>query len=117
MLIMLKQNILFFILFLCTLQVQAQVNPAIQAQAKAELQRRGVDEAAVRAKLSERGIDIDNVSTEQLPTLQSTIEAVIKEVEAEKAGNNTNASNPTNVTDAPPSVAPPESTKIGRAHV
>ncbi len=110
MLIMLKQNILFFILFLCTLQVQAQVNPAIQAQAKAELQRRGVDEAAVRAKLSERGIDIDNVSTEQLPTLQSTIEAVIKEVEAEKAGNNTNASNPTNVTDAPPSVAPPEST-------
>lgn len=82
---MLKIIIPFLIAFLGLHPLIAQVSPAIQNQAKAELQRRGVDEAAVRAKLSERGIDIDNVKPEQLPSLQPIIETIIKEIEAEKA--------------------------------
>ncbi|MEO6037266.1 MAG: SLBB domain-containing protein, partial [Saprospiraceae bacterium] len=92
--------------FLPVLVFAQNVDPAIQQQAKQALQRRGVDEAAVRAKLLARGIDIDNVKQEQLPALQPTIEAVIKEVEAEKAAQVPAAAN------TPPSIQPdqPDST-------
>jgi len=59
--------------------------PSVQEQARQEIQRRGLDEAEVRARLLQRGIDMDKVTPEQLPQLQGTIEQVIKELEAEKA--------------------------------
>jgi protein involved in polysaccharide export with SLBB domain len=95
-----------FFLALCGTVLNAQVDKnALQQQARAELQRRGVDEAAVRAKLLQRGIDIDNVQPEQLASLQPTIEAVIQEVEAEKA----------KAAPAAPSAAPtPEKTPAAR---
>lgn len=71
--------------FIKTSGTIAQVNPLLQQQAQSELARRGVDEAAVRAKLLARGIDLDQVQPSQLPTLQPVLEEVIKEVEAEQA--------------------------------
>ncbi len=79
---------LYFLSFL-TLSLSAQ-NPTapaavVQEQARQEIQRRGLDEAEVRTRLLQRGIDMDKVTPEQLPQLQGTIEQVIKELEAEKA--------------------------------
>lgn len=59
-------------------------DPALMQQARQEIQRRGLDEAEVRARLLERGIDVDRVTPEQLPQLQDTILQVINELEAEK---------------------------------
>jgi protein involved in polysaccharide export with SLBB domain len=60
-------------------------DPVLMQQARQEIQRRGLDETEVRARLLERGIDVDRVTQEQLPQLQDTILQVINELEAEKA--------------------------------
>lgn len=81
----LKNWTLTFFALLVTAAVFSQTaSPQVQAQARAEIQRRGLDEAEVRARLQQRGIDIDNVQPEQLATLQPAIEQVISELEAEK---------------------------------
>ena len=85
-----KSPMLFFFLFsffVLNLSAQEPVapSPTVQEQARQEIQRRGLDEAEVRARLLQRGIDMDKVTPEQLPQLQGTIEQVIKELEAEKA--------------------------------
>lgn len=70
--------------------VQAQTtDPALVQQARNEIQRRGLDETEVRARLLQRGVDMDRVTPEQLPSLQDTILAVITELEAEKAAAKT----------------------------
>lgn len=66
----------------------AQNKEALEQQARSYIQSKGLDEAEVRSRLQQKGIDIDQVTPEQLPQLQSTIEAVIAEIEAEKAQNN-----------------------------
>lgn len=83
------KSLMLFLFFFIALNLSAQ-NPAapapsVQEQARQEIQRRGLDEAEVRARLLQRGIDMDKVTPEQLPQLQGTIEQVIKELEAEKA--------------------------------
>ncbi len=57
---------------------------AVQQQAKSYIASKGLDETEVRTALKAKGIDIDNVSPEQLPSLQPTIEATIAELEAKK---------------------------------
>jgi len=85
-----KSRMFFIGLFLSfSLHIFSQ-NPgstpsAMQEQARQEIQRRGLDEAEVRARLLQRGIDMDKVTPEQLPQLQDTILQVISELEAEKA--------------------------------
>ena len=71
-------------LALSSAQAQATLPPELQQKARAEISSRGLDEAAVRARLLTRGIDIDHVTPEQLPSLQAQIEAVLQELEAEK---------------------------------
>lgn len=82
-----KKAILLLLLgiSLFTLQAQQNIPPQLQQQAREELQRRGIEEDEVRARLLQRGIDIDNVTPEQLPRLQQTLEEVIREIEQEKA--------------------------------
>jgi protein involved in polysaccharide export with SLBB domain len=76
----------FLILFVFTTAGKAQTtDPALMQQARQEIQRRGLDEAEVRARLLQRGIDMDRVTPEQLPQLQETVLQVINELEAEKA--------------------------------
>ena len=71
--------------FFIILHAQQTVPPQVQQQAREELKRRGIDESEVRTRLMQRGIDLDNVTPEQLPSLQPTLEAVIQEIEQEKA--------------------------------
>lgn len=91
--------LLIFFIFSSFIELGAQVNELMQQQARAELQRRGVDETAVREKLKDKGIDIDNVSPDQLPGLQSAIESAIKEVESEQAARKVNISSITPAKD------------------
>ncbi len=75
-------------LLLCAHILFAQP-PISEAQARAELQKLGIEEDVMRRKLLERGIDIDNVdpnNPSRLLEVQKAIEEVIAEIEAEKAG-------------------------------
>lgn len=58
--------------------------PIDQATIDRELERRNLTETEVRAKLEERGIDIDNINASDLPRLEVTLEEIAKEIEAEK---------------------------------
>ncbi|GAB4497604.1 MAG: hypothetical protein OHK0019_31490 [Saprospiraceae bacterium] len=73
-------------------------DPTLMQQARQEIQRRGLDEAEVRARLLQRGIDVDHVTPEQLPQLQDTILQVINELEAEKSQQT--QTKPTQITPA-----------------
>lgn len=55
-----------------------------EGQVRQVLQDRNIDETILRQRLQTRGIDIDNVTPEQLPQLQAEIEAVVTEMEAEQ---------------------------------
>jgi len=67
--------------------VQAQnIPPAIMAQVTTELNKRGLTEAEVRTRLIQEGIDLENVPTDQLPTYQTRVMAVLDKMEAEKKG-------------------------------
>ena len=84
------------ILFLALLygnsaQVIAQQKQIVEQQARNELDKRGISEDELKAKLAEKGINLDDLksmSPEQALQMQSTIEAAIKEIEAEKASSN-----------------------------
>jgi protein involved in polysaccharide export with SLBB domain len=89
---------------------KAQTQEALQQQAQSMIQAKGLDEAEVRSRLLQKGIDIDQVTPEQLPQLQSTIESVIKELEAEKAQKSGQSAPPANNGGQPasdPSNTPP----------
>ncbi len=58
--------------------------PIDQATIDRELKRRGLTELEVRMKFEEKGIDIDNVTADQLPELEITLDQIMKEIEAEK---------------------------------
>lgn len=68
---------------------QSALPPELQQKARTEISNRGLDETAVRERLLSRGIDIDRITPEQLPTLQAQIESVLSELEAEKAAQPT----------------------------
>ncbi|MFT5385683.1 MAG: protein involved in polysaccharide export with SLBB domain, partial [Saprospiraceae bacterium] len=71
--------------------------PVTEQQARAELNKLGIDEDLMRQKLLERGIDIDNVDQSdpgRLIEVQKAIEEVIAEIEAEKAGTTAPPVNP-----------------------
>ena len=64
-------------------KVQAQ-NPVLMQMAQGELQKRGLTEAEVRARLLQKGIDIDNVPPAEYASYQTKVTAVLDELEAEK---------------------------------
>ncbi|MBK7937535.1 MAG: hypothetical protein IPJ82_10760 [Lewinellaceae bacterium] len=78
-------------LFMCfsslalTAQSPAAPSPSVQQQALQEIKRRGLSEIEVRARLQQKGIDMDSITPEQLPELQDTIQQVLSELESEKA--------------------------------
>lgn len=100
---------IFACLLLSINSVFAQIDKAaVEQQAKSYIASKGLDEGEVRAALKEKGIDIDNVSPEQLPQLQPTIEAVIAALEAKKKGAaaaNTPATNAPAVSGGPQPIA------------
>lgn len=65
---------------------QVTLSQELQAEkARQELKGKGVAEDEVKKRLEEKGIDLDNLRPEQLPTLEDEIKAVVAEIEAEQA--------------------------------
>jgi len=73
---------IFFLLILSTI-ASAQV-PTDLLQAKSLLAGKGITEQELKDNLAGKGIDIDNISPADLPSLQGTIEQAVAEIEAEK---------------------------------
>jgi hypothetical protein len=75
----------FFLLILFGGMLIAQ--PPVEAQARAELERRGLDEDVIRQRMLLKGIDIDKIdknSPSEVLAAEKALEEVIKELEAEK---------------------------------
>ena len=71
-----------FLLFLLqNLSAQATLNPAVITSA---LAKKGITEEEARAKLKEKGIEIDNIKVEDYPRIAPRIEEAIAELEREK---------------------------------
>lgn len=63
---------------------QTKVPPVIMAQITTELQRRGLTENEVRTRLLQKGIDLENIPSSELPNYQDKVIAVLDELQAEK---------------------------------
>jgi protein involved in polysaccharide export with SLBB domain len=60
------------------------LSPAMMQMASAELQKRGLTEAEVRARLLQKGIDVDNISPSDYANYQTQVVATMNELQAEK---------------------------------
>ena len=78
-----KNHIFIFFLLMVSTIASAQV-PADLLQAKSLLASKGITEQELKDNLAGKGIDVDNISPEDLPSLQGTIEQAVAEIEAEK---------------------------------
>ena len=98
-----KKQLLFLsftLLFSFTIIAQnASQNPTIVNAALAELKKRGLDEADVRKRLLERGIDIDNIPVADLPRVQKQIEEIAAEMQREKEQEELRKKNQTAASD------------------
>ncbi len=72
--------------FVSSVLAQTIQNPVVQQQIQVELQKRGLNQTEVDARLKEKGIDVTNIKPEDVPRLEAQIQAVLKEMEAEKLG-------------------------------
>ncbi|MEM9918106.1 MAG: SLBB domain-containing protein [Bacteroidota bacterium] len=98
-----------FLLFLSVGIVVAQDVKITEAQARAELRKRGLDEDEVRQKLEARGFDIDNLDASQLPELEKALEEVVQEIEAEKGASSSGSGT---VAPAPTASPPPPTNEL-----
>lgn len=81
-----RYSFLFFFGLLSLASVGQSLTQELQAEkAKKELEDKGIAEDEVKAKLKEKGIDLDNLRPEQLPSLEEEIKAVVAEIEQEKS--------------------------------
>lgn len=79
--------LLVFLLFAgVTLRAQFKgiPNASAQAQARKVLSSQGVDEAELKQRLQQKGLDVDNMSADQLIASRPTIEATVAEMKAEQ---------------------------------
>lgn len=110
-----KLHYLVLIFFLCSGGlIKAQNEQVIEQQARAVIQSKGLDENEVKARLKQKGIDIENMTPEQLVQAQPQIEVVINEMEAEKkaTGNSPAATGTTPATATPPASTPSTSSGV-----
>ena len=70
-------------------------SPNMMSMARAELQKRGLDETEVRARLFQEGIDVDNIPPTEYANYQSRITSILNQMQAEKAS----AANTASATD------------------
>ena len=77
--------ILLLLLFLVNnLQAQNVPTPAIMTMIKTELDKRGLKEADVRARLIKNGIDLEHIPPAELPKYQGRVIAILDEMSREK---------------------------------
>lgn len=107
-----KKKLLILILALVPSALFAQT-PAMLAMAQGELQKRGLTETEVRARLLQKGINVDTIDPSQYADYQGQVMATLDELEAEKkAGVNAVASDaavqagPSTLNEIPASTAP-----------
>ena len=60
-------------------------NATMISMAQAELNKRGLNETEVRARLLENGIDVDNISPADYPSYQQRVTEILDQMQAEKA--------------------------------
>ena len=73
--------------FLCILLSVAALaqNVNLLSMARTELEKRGLNETEVRARLMENGIDVDTISPTEYPQYQGRVLAILNQMQAEKA--------------------------------
>jgi len=72
---------LFFLVFFVQ-AVSAQVLPT-EPDAQKELAARGISEEDFRARMAQKGYDLDNIQPEQLPELEAVVQQTLDELEQE----------------------------------
>ena len=82
-----KKIALTFLCLLLSAAVFAQ-SAAMLTMARGELQKRGLEEGAVRARLLENGIDVDNIPPSEYPAFQDRVLAILNQMQKEKAAEN-----------------------------
>ena len=78
------KKILACIAFLLPLMAYSQ-SASMISMARSELDKRGLNETEVRARLLENGIDVDNIPPTEYPSYQRRVMAIIEKMQAEKA--------------------------------
>ena len=73
------------LLFFRATDLAAQIPQQQVEQARADLQKRGIDDKEVEKRLRARGFDPSNVRPDQLAEIQRATQEIIAELEAEKA--------------------------------
>ncbi len=84
------KKILACIAFLLPMVVYSQ-SASMISMARNELQKRGLEETEVRARLLENGIDVDNIPPTEYQNYQGRVTAIINQMQAEKAQAASNA--------------------------
>lgn len=88
-------------------------SPQVVAMAQSELQKRGLTEAEVRARLLQEGIDVDNIQPSEYASYQGRVTAILDQMQAEKASkSSTSAASSANEVETPAEV--PQTT-VGEA--
>ena len=64
----------------------AAQNANMMSMARTELSKRGLEEAEVRTRLLENGIDVDNIQPADYPAYQSRVISILDQMQAEKSG-------------------------------
>ena len=95
-----KRILTVFACVLLSLTALAQ-SPNVMAMAQAELQKRGLNEQEVRARLLEEGIDVDAIPPTEYPAYQSRVMEILDKMQAEKSASRANS----NVSVAAPAIA------------
>ena len=79
-----KKITLTFLCMLLSAAVFAQ-SAAMLSMARGELQKRGLEESEVRARLLENGIDVDAISPSEYPAYQDRVISILNQMQSEKA--------------------------------
>ena len=80
-----KLGLIFVLFTFCTISVSSQtISPQDKEKADAYLSSKDISEAEIKAKLLEKGIDLDNLRPEQIATVEFEIQQAIKEIELER---------------------------------
>ena len=80
------KKILLAIMIFAALPLAALAQtPNMMAMARAELQKRGLEESEVRARLLQNGIDVDNIPPTEYANYQGRVTAILNQMQAEKA--------------------------------
>ena len=81
-----KKTFLLTLLFFMLLPIAAMAqSPNIMSMARSELQKRGLEETEVRARLLQEGIDVDNIPPTEYANYQARVTDILNKMQSEKA--------------------------------